>query len=131
MAKFKFIGQFTGDSEVIDMFGYKFAGDKPVDVPDTDEATIEKLRGNAEFEEIGGGKDKADNTVAAKRKSAEAASKVEGKRLADEAEDEGEDEPVEPGVTARNMDQVGRQEAAASARVMQDGKPGPDNSPAG
>lgn len=132
MAKFKFTGQFTGESRVMDAFGYKFAEDKAVEVPDEDEATIAKLRGNPEFEEVAGSKAKPDSAEAAKKKSAEEAGKVEAKRLADEAKkDEEDDEPVDPGVTARNMDQVGRQEAAGSGKVGQDGKVAPDNTPAG
>lgn len=124
MPKFKFVGQFTGDSEVMDAFGYKFAGDKPVDVPESDEKTLEKLRGNKEFEEVGAKAEKADSASAAKARSEKAASEVEAKRLAEEEKNREEDDSEPPvGVaTTRNMDQVGRQEAADMSKVGQDGK---------
>lgn len=50
MAKFRFIGQHTGDTDTINMNGVEFTGHKAVDVPD-DQA--ERFRNSVEFEEVG------------------------------------------------------------------------------
>ncbi len=84
MPKFKFVGDYTGDTETIDSFGYKFAGDKATDVPEADEKALAKLRGNPDFEEQGSRGEAGDKVGAAKAKSAEAADKVEAARLAEE-----------------------------------------------
>jgi hypothetical protein len=52
MAKFRFIGQYTGGRESISCHGVTFYGNEPADV-DGEEA-LRRLSGNTDFEEVKG-----------------------------------------------------------------------------